>query len=70
MKPFAALVDGKPRVDGAGFAFRPAETRLRDAFNAELRKMKESGELLRVLRPFGFTKVEMTDLTTKELCRA
>lgn len=32
--------------------------------------MKESGELLRVLRPFGFTKVEMTDLTTKELCRA
>ncbi|MEE1762408.1 MULTISPECIES: ectoine/hydroxyectoine ABC transporter substrate-binding protein EhuB [unclassified Streptomyces] len=69
-KPFAALVDGKPRVDGAGFAFRPAETRLRDAFNVELRKMKESGELLRVLRPFGFTEVEMTDLTTKELCRS
>jgi polar amino acid transport system substrate-binding protein len=69
-EPFAARVDGKPRVDGAGFAFRRTETRLRDAFNAELRKMKESGELLRVLRPFGFTKVEMTDLTMRELCRA
>ena len=34
----------------------------------ELRKLKESGELLRILRPFGFTKNEMTDMTAKELC--
>ena len=68
-KPFAPLVKGKPHVDGGGFAFRPTETRLRDAFNAELRKMKASGELFRILRPFGFTKAEMTDMTAKELCR-
>ncbi|MGW0606426.1 ectoine/hydroxyectoine ABC transporter substrate-binding protein EhuB [Streptomyces sp. NPDC002640] len=67
-EPFAPIVDGKPRIDGGAFAFRPTETRLRDAFNAELRKMKKSGELLRVLRPFGFTESEMTDLTAKELC--
>ncbi|MFB7337591.1 ectoine/hydroxyectoine ABC transporter substrate-binding protein EhuB [Streptomyces adustus] len=67
-KGFAPLVGGKPHVDGGAFAFRPAETRLRDAFNVELRKLKRSGELFRILRPFGFTEAEMTDLTAKELC--
>ncbi|MFE9096333.1 ectoine/hydroxyectoine ABC transporter substrate-binding protein EhuB [Streptomyces sp. NPDC007264] len=68
-KPFAPLVKGRPHVDGGGFAFRPTETKLRDAFNAELRKLKASGELFRILRPFGFTEAEMTDMTAKELCR-
>lgn len=67
-EPFKPVVDGKPHVDGGGFAFRPTETKLRDAFNAELAKMKKSGELFRVLKPFGFTEDEMTDLTAKELC--
>ncbi|MFK4149439.1 ectoine/hydroxyectoine ABC transporter substrate-binding protein EhuB [Streptomyces sp. NPDC004065] len=67
-KPFAPLVEGRPHVDGGAFAFRPTETGLRDAFNAELRKLKRSGELFRILQPFGFTKAEMTDLTAKELC--
>ncbi|MFF7789453.1 ectoine/hydroxyectoine ABC transporter substrate-binding protein EhuB [Streptomyces sp. NPDC007991] len=67
-EPFAPLVDGKPHVDGGAFAFRPTETKLRDAFNVELRKLKKSGELFRILKPFGFTKAEMTDLTAKELC--
>ncbi|MET9082766.1 ectoine/hydroxyectoine ABC transporter substrate-binding protein EhuB [Streptomyces sp. NPDC004237] len=65
---FAPLVGGKPHVDGGAFAFRSAETKLRDAFNVELRKLKRSGELFRILRPFGFTRAEMTDLTAKELC--
>ncbi|MFI1362515.1 ectoine/hydroxyectoine ABC transporter substrate-binding protein EhuB [Streptomyces griseochromogenes] len=67
-RPFAPLVKGKPHVDGGAFAFRTGETNLRDAFNVELRKLKRSGELFRILRPFGFTKAEMTDLTAKELC--
>ncbi|MGW2101255.1 ectoine/hydroxyectoine ABC transporter substrate-binding protein EhuB [Streptomyces olivaceoviridis] len=67
-EPFVALVDGKPKVDGGAFAFRPTETRLRDAFNAELHKLRRSGELYRIVRPFGFTKAEMTTLTAKELC--
>ena len=65
---FAPLVKGKPHVDGGAFAFRQTETTLRDAFNVELRKLKKSGELFRILQPFGFTKAEMTDLTAKELC--
>ncbi|MFF4542818.1 ectoine/hydroxyectoine ABC transporter substrate-binding protein EhuB [Streptomyces sp. NPDC001435] len=67
-KAFAPLVEGQPHVDGGAFAFRSAETRLRDAFNVELRRLKKSGELFRILRPFGFTEAEMTDLTAKELC--
>ncbi|MEU5597339.1 ectoine/hydroxyectoine ABC transporter substrate-binding protein EhuB [Streptomyces sp. NPDC020298] len=68
VKPFVPIVEGKPHVDGGAFAFRSTETKLRDAFNAELKKLRKSGELLRILRPFGFTKAEMTDLTAKELC--
>ncbi|MEU6913195.1 ectoine/hydroxyectoine ABC transporter substrate-binding protein EhuB [Streptomyces olindensis] len=67
-EPFKPLVGGKPHVDGGAFAFRPTETNLRDAFNVELRKLKKSGELFRILKPFGFTEAEMTDLTAKELC--
>ncbi|MCX5261429.1 ectoine/hydroxyectoine ABC transporter substrate-binding protein EhuB [Streptomyces canus] len=67
-KAFTPTVGGKPHVDGGAFAFRRTETNLRDAFNAELRKLKKNGELFRVLKPFGFTQAEMTDLTAKELC--
>ncbi|MFD4139604.1 ectoine/hydroxyectoine ABC transporter substrate-binding protein EhuB [Streptomyces sp. NPDC058572] len=66
---FAAVVDGEKKIDGGGFAFRPTDTELRDAFNAEIHKMKESGELFRILKPFGFTEKEMTTLTAEELCR-
>ncbi|MGW1884326.1 ectoine/hydroxyectoine ABC transporter substrate-binding protein EhuB [Streptomyces sp. NPDC001970] len=68
-EPFAAVVEGKEKIDGGGFAFRPADTELRDAFNAEIHRMKKSGELFRILRRFGFTESEMTELTAKELCR-
>lgn len=66
---FAAVVDGEKKIDGGGFAFRPTDTELRDAFNAEIHKMKKSGELFRILKPFGFTEKEMTTLTAEELCR-
>ncbi|PRH78885.1 ectoine/hydroxyectoine ABC transporter substrate-binding protein EhuB [Streptomyces solincola] len=66
---FAAVVDGEKRVDAGGFAFRPTDTALRDAFNTELLRMRESGELFRVLKRFGFTEDEMTTLTAEELCR-
>ncbi|MFH0247451.1 ectoine/hydroxyectoine ABC transporter substrate-binding protein EhuB [Streptomyces chitinivorans] len=67
-EPFQPMVDGEPAIGAGGFAFRPSATVLRDAFNRELRKLKESGELLEIMRPFGFTEDEMTDLTAKELC--
>ncbi|MFE1576911.1 ectoine/hydroxyectoine ABC transporter substrate-binding protein EhuB [Streptomyces fradiae] len=66
---FAAVVDGRRRVDGGGFAFRRTDTDLRDAFNAEIHRMKKSGELFRIMSRFGFTRDEMTTLTAEELCR-
>ncbi len=65
---FQPIVDGEPAYGAGGFAFRLSERNLRDAFNEELQKMKKSGELLRVVQPFGFTKDEMTDLTVDDLC--
>ncbi len=62
-------VNGKPVIDVGGFAFRTPETNLRDAFNRELHKMKRTGELLDLMRPFGFTKDQMTTITAKERCK-
>ncbi|MFJ5675081.1 ectoine/hydroxyectoine ABC transporter substrate-binding protein EhuB [Streptomyces sp. NPDC093097] len=63
-------VNGKPVIDVGAFAFRTPETNLRDAFNRELHKMKRSGELLDLMRPFGFTEHQMTEITAKEKCRS
>ncbi|MEU7582097.1 ectoine/hydroxyectoine ABC transporter substrate-binding protein EhuB [Streptomyces sp. NPDC041068] len=68
-KPFATVIDGEKQIDGGGFTFRPTDTKMRDAFNVEIHKMKKSGELFRILEPFGFTKAEMTTLTAEELCK-
>ncbi|MEU1475877.1 ectoine/hydroxyectoine ABC transporter substrate-binding protein EhuB [Streptomyces sp. NPDC001668] len=68
-EPFTPQVDGTPQRDGGGYGFRLGETRIRDAFNRELHKMKRSGELLRIAKPFGFTQEFMTDLTAEELCK-
>jgi polar amino acid transport system substrate-binding protein len=60
---------GKDIVSAGGFAFRPEDTNLRDAFNVQLHTMQKTGELLRIVRPFGFTQAQMADgLTAKELC--
>ncbi|UQA95245.1 ectoine/hydroxyectoine ABC transporter substrate-binding protein EhuB [Streptomyces halobius] len=67
--PFTPMVDGEPQRDGGGYGFRLGETKIRDAFNTELHKMKKSGELLRIAKPFGFTEEFMTDLTAEELCK-
>ncbi|MFF9554824.1 ectoine/hydroxyectoine ABC transporter substrate-binding protein EhuB [Streptomyces albus] len=65
---FTPKLDGKPDLGTGAFAFRKTETNLRDAFNRELHKMKKSGELLRVMKPFGFLDEEMTTMTAKERC--
>lgn len=67
-EPFIPVIGGKRQYGAGGYGFRPGETRLADAFDAELHKMRASGELLRLIAPFGFTKTESTTLTAKELC--
>jgi polar amino acid transport system substrate-binding protein len=61
--------DGPPQA--GAFAFRPADTALRNAFDLGLAELQESGDWLRIAEPFGFTadNIPPPDLTTAELCR-
>jgi polar amino acid transport system substrate-binding protein len=68
-EPFAPVIDGEEQFGCGGYGFRKDDTALRDAFNAELAKLKESGGLLPIIEPFGFTEAELAgDETTEQLC--
>ncbi|XID94112.1 ectoine/hydroxyectoine ABC transporter substrate-binding protein EhuB [Paenibacillaceae bacterium WGS1546] len=64
------VIDGKS-VRGYGAAvFRKEDGEFREAFNAELQKLKDSGELLEILEEFGFTEQELPgDVTAEELVK-
>lgn len=66
--PFIAELNGAPQYGAGGFGFQRGETTMVAAFNAELAELKRSGRLLELVRPFGFTDAEMTELTARELC--
>ncbi len=60
---------GGKSVRGYGAAaFRKEDEAFVKAYNEELQKLKESGELLEILKPFGFTEQELPgDMTASEL---
>lgn len=64
------VIDGKPAVNYGAVAFRFEDRALRDAYNAELKKLKESGELLQILSQFpGFGEHSLPGtMTADELC--
>ncbi|MGG4397860.1 ectoine/hydroxyectoine ABC transporter substrate-binding protein EhuB [Paenibacillus thiaminolyticus] len=64
----------QPEIDGTSVrgygaaAFRKEDTAFREAFNQELEALKQSGKLLELLRPFGFTEQELPgDMTAERL---
>ncbi|MGN6305117.1 MAG: ectoine/hydroxyectoine ABC transporter substrate-binding protein EhuB [Mesorhizobium sp.] len=64
-----APVMGAPvYCDGA--AFNKKDTALRDAFNVELAKMKESGDFAKIIEPYGFSAAAAMSTTTEKLCSA
>jgi polar amino acid transport system substrate-binding protein len=69
-KGFTPVINGRPEIQAGAFVFRSADTSLRDAFNAELKKLHDSGEWVRIASPFGFTQdnVPPADVTTQMLC--
>ncbi|MFE0024265.1 ectoine/hydroxyectoine ABC transporter substrate-binding protein EhuB [Amycolatopsis sp. NPDC059021] len=69
---FDPVKDGKPVISAGGFVFRTGDTSLRDAFNAELKKLHDGGEWARIVAPFGFTEANLPkpDVTTEKLCAA
>lgn len=60
------VVDGKSVRGYGATAFRQEDSDFREAFNAELQKLKESGELLSILESFGFTEQELPGEVTME----
>lgn len=69
-KPFIPVVDGKEQIGAGAAVFRKKDTDLVEAFNKELQKLKDSGELTKLTEPFGFGAETLppADLTTKKLC--
>lgn len=69
-EPFIPTIDGEEQHDCGGAAFRRNDQDLVKAFNAELAKLEESGRLLELIRPYGFTKMNIPsdDVTTEQLC--
>lgn len=65
------VINGKRVQPAAGFAFRPADTDLRNAFNTGLTALQDSSAWLRIAAPFGVTAANLPprDLTTAELCQ-
>ncbi|MCF8587225.1 ectoine/hydroxyectoine ABC transporter substrate-binding protein EhuB [Gordonia liuliyuniae] len=70
-KPFIAVINGEEQNPAGATVFRKADTDLRDAYNAEVKKiLSDKAEYLRILGPFGFTEENIPDpsLTTEQLC--
>jgi polar amino acid transport system substrate-binding protein len=68
---FIPVVNGEEVIGAGAAVFRQEDDELREAFNAELAKLIESGEWLGLVEEYGFTEAEMPDpsLTAEELCK-
>lgn len=69
--PFTGpIIDGAEVVAYGAWAVRIDDTELREAFNAELKKLNESGELLKLQEPFGYDADSIPDpsVTSASLC--
>ncbi len=64
----APVVGAPVYCDGA--AFRKDDEALRDAFDAELAKLKESGEFAEIIEPYGFSAEAAMSTTREKLCAA
>lgn len=67
---FVPMADGKPVISAGGFVFRKEDDTLRTAFDAELKKLHDSGEWVKVASPFGFDESNLPkpEVTTEKLC--
>jgi polar amino acid transport system substrate-binding protein len=60
--------DGNPAVGYGAMAFRKEDDDLRAFYNETLTSLRESGELLRIMEPFGFTEAEITEVQATDMC--
>lgn len=65
------VIDGESIRSYGAAAFRMGDEDFRDAFNAELQGLKDSGELAEIIGEFGFGQTELPgDVTSADLCEA
>lgn len=62
------IIDGKSLRGHGGFAFRKEDEDLITEFNKQLKDFIGTPEHLELVKAFGFTKAELPDKTTVELC--
>ncbi|ASP87157.1 ectoine/hydroxyectoine ABC transporter substrate-binding protein EhuB [Sinorhizobium meliloti] len=71
--PFAQPVgpDGKTLYGYPALAFRQADSDFRDAYNGELKKLRESGKLLEILKVYSFSEPDLPpeELTAADICK-
>ncbi|WP_367613764.1 transporter substrate-binding domain-containing protein [Heyndrickxia ginsengihumi] len=64
------VINGKSVKGYGATVFRKQDDDFREAFNKELEKMKKDGELLKILKKYGFTENELPgDVTTEQLIK-
>ncbi|WP_432204180.1 transporter substrate-binding domain-containing protein [Thermoanaerobacter uzonensis] len=64
------IINGKILRNYGAAAFRKEDTDFVKAYNEELEKMKQSGELLKILEKFGFIENELPgDIKAKDICK-
>lgn len=68
LEVFAPVVGAPVYCDGA--AFHKDDVALRDAFDVELKKLKESGEFAKIIEPYGFSAQAAMSTTREKLCAA
>ena len=61
-----ATVGAPVYCDGA--AFKKGDEALRDAYDVELAKMKESGEFAKIIEPYGFSAAAAMSTSREKLC--
>jgi len=65
-----AVINGKPTLNYAGFAFRPEDKELLAAFNIELAKALGSPDHLKILEKYSISPNEIPKgVTTESLCK-
>jgi polar amino acid transport system substrate-binding protein len=64
------VIDGESIRGYGAFGFRPEDKDFLEAFDKVLVSYRGSEEHLALVEPFGFTKSEMPEKTTAELCAA
>ncbi|KJS12300.1 MAG: amino acid ABC transporter substrate-binding protein [Hoeflea sp. BRH_c9] len=62
----APVIGAPVYCDGA--AFKKGDESLRDAFDVELAKMKESGEFAKIIEPYGFSAAAAMSTSREKLC--